>query len=80
MYIELLPAYGRDYKSGKDALKDWDELKDFVITTVGHPDCGRYCNLDDVKRYGPDDVYMLRYNQKRDIVQAWPPKKGRKKK
>lgn len=27
----LMPAYGRDYKSKADLLKDWDDKKDFIL-------------------------------------------------
>ena len=29
--IIVTPAYGRDYKSRKDVLKDWNDNKDFII-------------------------------------------------
>ena len=30
MFYELTPAYGRDYKSGKDAKQAWADGKDFL--------------------------------------------------
>lgn len=40
--IEVIPAYGRDYKTGKAALADWAAGKDFKI--VGGP----YCSNRDI--------------------------------
>jgi len=31
MYVTLTPAYGRDYKSAKAAIADYDAGKDFVL-------------------------------------------------
>ena len=45
-YIEVIPAYGRDYKSAKDLKFDWSAGKDFMIVTFG-PDDGRYINKAD---------------------------------
>ena len=28
-YYELIPAYGRDYRTGKDAVQDWEDGKDW---------------------------------------------------
>lgn len=30
-YVTAVPAYGRDYKSGKAVQEDWDAGKDFLI-------------------------------------------------
>jgi len=40
----LSPAYGRDYKSKKALLADWNAEKDFVIRNFGHPYEGKPCN------------------------------------
>ncbi|MCB1711517.1 MAG: hypothetical protein KDH96_03270 [Candidatus Riesia sp.] len=29
----LTPAYGRDYKSRKEVIEDWERDKDFVLNT-----------------------------------------------
>lgn len=34
-YAELLPAYGRDYKTGKAVKSDWEANKDFRIAATG---------------------------------------------
>lgn len=35
MYIEVVPAYGRDYKNQKDVKVDWAAGKDFRDTATG---------------------------------------------
>lgn len=40
--IILGPAYGRDYKTQKELLSDFDAGKDFQILDVMHPNCGGY--------------------------------------
>ena len=45
-YIEVIPTYGRDYKSAKDLKADWAAGKDFIIVTFG-PNDGRYINKAD---------------------------------
>lgn len=44
--IGVVPAYGRDYKSKKAIQADLDAGKDFTITDIVHPDCGRYINKE----------------------------------
>ena len=57
-YLTVVPAYGRDYKSAKDAKADWKAGKDFVITTYG-PDDGRYINNKDAT----NDKITIRYKR-----------------
>ena len=49
--LELTPAYGRDYKSKKDAIADWLAGKDFIVAATG-----QYANKQDL----PEPV-LLRY-------------------
>ncbi len=35
----MCPAYGRDYKSKAEVLKDWKDGKDFSINGSGGPYC-----------------------------------------
>ena len=35
--ITLTPAYGRDYRSKKDVLKDFNDNKDFIINDLFGP-------------------------------------------
>lgn len=48
MYLTLIPAYGRDYKSGKDAQAAFDAGQDWVICNAFHPDDGRYVSKSDL--------------------------------
>lgn len=42
MYLVVVPAYGRDYKTKAAVLADWEAGKDFENATVGVR--GRYVN------------------------------------
>ena len=46
-FLTVLPAYGRDYKSGKAALVDFNANKDFVTATFDHP--ARYINKEQIE-------------------------------
>lgn len=46
-WIEVKPAYGRDYKTAKAAKADWKEGKDFQDTASG-----QYVNKADAERLG----------------------------
>lgn len=62
----VTPAYGRDYKSAKAALADWNAGKDFVIADISDPDDGRYVNKPQV----PDRHILIRYKKLMQIVRA----------
>lgn len=44
-YLTVSPAYGRDYKSAKDAKSDFLGGKDFRMESIGQG--GTYCSLRD---------------------------------
>jgi hypothetical protein len=46
-WINLTPAYGRDYKSAKEVLKDFLEEKDFVLNT---PFTTTYINKQQIEK------------------------------
>ena len=48
MILTLTPAYGRDYRSPKEATADWTAGKDFQIADIG-PDCDRYISVRDLE-------------------------------
>ncbi len=50
MFITVVPAYGRDYKSQKEVKADWDAGKDFRIQDMMSPDDGRYINNGDAPK------------------------------
>ena len=43
-YLVISPTYGRDYKSVKAVLADWNAGKDFRIESFG-PDMGRAISI-----------------------------------
>ena len=56
-YVSAVPAYGRDYKSGKAVLEDWNSGKDFLIQDFS---LSGYINKDDK----PNDMVLnVRYNK-----------------
>jgi hypothetical protein len=60
----VIPAMGRDYKSGAAALLDWDAGKDFRIDNMFHASDGRLVN----NQAGMD--VMIRFCQNRKTVMA----------
>lgn len=46
-WIEVVPAYGRDYKNQKSVKEDWDADKDFRDTASG-----RYINKSGAEALG----------------------------
>jgi len=59
----LTPAYGRDYKSLKEAQKDFDEGKDFRLN---HFSGSTYCSIRDFQKGGVEKV-KLRYSKRTKI-------------
>ena len=63
----LIPAYGRDYKSGKAAKADWKAGKDFVIADISNPWDGKPISIRDAKQ---GEKFMIRFNRLTGICQA----------
>jgi hypothetical protein len=59
-YVEVEPAYGRDYRNQKDLKADWNAGLDFRL--VGGP----YINKEDAQRAGLHVI--ARYAQQRKVV------------
>ena len=57
--ITLIPAYGRDYKSFKELLQDWNDGKDFQA--IGLFGSG-YCSIRDFPK---GTVLVFRYKKQR---------------
>ena len=66
MYLTLVPAYGRDYKSKAEIQKDLDAGKDFIIAQYGHPYDGKPANAESLRQSGVKTV-NIRYKQQRSI-------------
>ena len=47
MMTTLTPAYGRDYKSSKEAKQDYLSGLDFILNDVSSPYNGKYCSCRD---------------------------------
>lgn len=68
LFGTLQSAYGRDYKSRKALLEDWNNGKDFRCALSG-----QYCSSRDVKRnvnvrYNVDTcVAVLKYDKAKEV-------------
>jgi len=60
--LNVVPAYGRDYKSKAAAIADWDAGKDFRITDYK---LSGYINNADAKTYDIDSVQIRYFNNTR---------------
>lgn len=60
MHLTLVPAYGRDYKSKKAVLADWEANKDFLVQDISSPHDGRYINKKDAASLR-DTTLNIRY-------------------
>ena len=58
-YIVVSPAYGRDYKSAKEAKAAWLEGKDFVHESAMFTGGGTYVSVRDV----PNTTVEIRYKR-----------------
>jgi len=61
MRTTVVPAYGRDYKSAKAVLADFDANRDFIICDMSSPSDGRYVNSEQMN---VGDVLAVRYANK----------------
>jgi hypothetical protein len=75
MYLTVIPAYGRDYKSGKAAREDWLAGKDFRIADMFSGEDGRYINKQDADQRGI--TVTLRFNRLAGTVTIKPAKPKR---
>jgi hypothetical protein len=60
-YVEVVPAYGRDYKNQSEVKSDWSADKDFQ-----DPFRGSYLNKSDADRLGLK--VLVRYARKTKVV------------
>lgn len=66
-YVEVVPAYGRDYKSQAAVKADWKANKDFSVVDYG-PNYGRATNKEDCDQM--DVKVMVRYDRLTKVVQV----------
>jgi hypothetical protein len=60
MWLELVPAYGRDYKSQAEVKAAWNRGEDFKLPY------GPYCNKADAEREGAKVI--IRYSKLMKVV------------
>jgi hypothetical protein len=78
--MKLIPAYGRDYRSAKKVLKDFNAGKDFLVADHFSPYDGKPCNIDDLRSEGRREV-TIRFHQLTKLTKITiPPKKTSEKK
>jgi hypothetical protein len=65
--MTLTPAYGRDYKSKKAVLADFNDDKDFIIADISSPWDGKPCNKSSLLDNGVRSV-NIRYAGNRKIT------------
>jgi hypothetical protein len=61
MWLELIPAYGRDYKNQAEVKKAWNEQNDFLVAPFGP-----HINKQDAEREGANII--IRYDRLRKVV------------
>jgi hypothetical protein len=49
-FLHVVPAYGRDYKSKKEVLADWNAGKDFKVCDISSPFDGSSVNKEDAEK------------------------------
>jgi hypothetical protein len=65
--INLVPAYGRDYKSQKEVQQAWDENKDFIVQGLaGH---GQATNKSESIELGVK-IALIRYARMTKVYSA----------
>ena len=67
MRITLVPAYGRDYKSKKDLLADFDGGKDFKIQDISCQWDGSYAGKQELVDNGYKTV-NIRYKKLANVA------------
>jgi hypothetical protein len=64
----IIPAYGRDYETAKEAQEAWDEDKDFEIYDSGEHNV--YINKADAVKYVPNMEILICYNKQAELVRV----------
>lgn len=65
--LTLVPAYGRDYQTPDALIKDWNDGKDFMITTAVSPYCGKYTSIRDLSQF-PGKQVKIRYKKLTNFI------------
>jgi len=62
-YLEVIPAYGRDYKNGKDAKAAFLSGRDFQMQSIHHG--GGYVSVSD---FAEGVVVNVRYRKMQGVI------------
>jgi len=76
--IQLIPAYGRDYKSLKSLKEDFHSNADFRVADIGNRWNGAYVNKSDLADFGLKTAF-IRYNKLRLVGMIILDQKGKDK-
>jgi hypothetical protein len=68
-WIDVVPAYGADYKTQKAVKEAWEAGKDFQVVSYG-PMGGKYLNNRDARTYAPGAHIMVRYSNRSKVVEV----------
>lgn len=63
--INLIPAYGRDYKSKTEVFEAWTGGKDFQVADVSSPYNGAYTSIRD---FSTGDRITIRYKKLANVA------------
>lgn len=58
--MNLIPAYGRDYRSKQAVLNDFKSGKDFLIADISSKYDGKYCSIRD---FDKSESISIRYSK-----------------
>lgn len=73
MRLNLVPAYGRDYKSAKAVKDDWNGGRDFIIKDISSRWDGKAVNKPQLSN---NDTVTIRYNKLTKVVVIRPANGG----
>jgi len=65
--INLIPAYGRDYRSQKAVKEAFDADRDFIVADISSRYDGSYANKSNLVNDGIKTVF-IRYGQLRKVM------------
>lgn len=66
-YLELIPAYGRDYSNKRTALEAFRSGKDWRFASLFPPYSGQ---LTSIRDFAPGTKVFLRFNENKSLVTA----------
>jgi len=61
--MTLIPAYGRDYTSKREVLRDWNANRDFIVADLFSQWDGKPVNRADLERTNGPHQVQIRYKR-----------------